>query len=78
MATTSEWEVGHRAARIERNMPPFLQNFDAIWDERKWELELGLKYFETYDFAGKSLADLGSSSSTPARSTSGRGRSTSS
>ena len=23
--------------------PPFLQNFDAIWDERKWELELGLQ-----------------------------------
>ena len=40
-------------------MPRFLQNFDAIWDERKWELELGLGYFESYDFAGKSLAELG-------------------
>ena len=44
----------HRA-----NMPRFLQNFDAIWEERKWELELGLGYFESYDFAGKSLADIG-------------------
>ena len=40
-------------------MPTFLQNFDAIWDERKWELELGLSYFESYDFDGKSLAELG-------------------
>ncbi len=56
---TSEWEIGYRAARIGKNMPRFLQNFDAIWDERKWELDLGLGYFESYDFAGKSLADLG-------------------
>jgi pyruvate, water dikinase len=59
VSTTSEWELGFRAARIERNMGPFLQNFDAIWNERKWELELGLGYFESYDFAGKSLADIG-------------------
>ena len=59
VATTSEWELGFRAARIGRNLPPFLQNFDAIWEERKWELELGLSHFESYDFAGKSLADIG-------------------
>jgi phosphohistidine swiveling domain-containing protein len=59
IATTSEWELGHRAARIERNLPRFLQNFDAIWEERKWELELGLGHFEGYDFAGKALADIG-------------------
>ena len=40
-------------------MPKFLGNFDAIWEERKWELELGLGYFESYDFAGKSLAEIG-------------------
>ena len=57
--TTSAWELGFRAARIERNMPKFLQNFDAIWEERKWELELGLGYFESYDFDGASLADIG-------------------
>ena len=55
----SQWEVGYRAARIEKNMPKFLGNFDAIWEERKWELELGLGYFESYDFAGKSLAEIG-------------------
>src|SRR4029450_1994251 len=55
----SAWEVGFRAARIERTMPSFLQRFDAIWDERKWELELGLHHFETYDFQGKSLEDIG-------------------
>jgi pyruvate,water dikinase len=56
---TSQWEIGYRAARIERNMPKFLGSFDAIWEERKWELELGLGYFEGYDFAGKSLAEIG-------------------
>ena len=56
---TSQWEIGYRAARIEKNMPRFLGNFDAIWEERKWELELGLGYFESYDFDGKSLADIG-------------------
>jgi pyruvate,water dikinase len=56
---TSPWELGYRAARIEKNMPKFLQNFDVIWEERKWELQLGLSYFETYDFAGKSLGELG-------------------
>jgi phosphohistidine swiveling domain-containing protein len=59
VATTSAWELGFRAARIERTMPAFLQNFDAIWDARKWELELGLQHFEGYDLDGKSLADIG-------------------
>ena len=56
---TSQWEIGYRAARIGRNMPKFLGNFDAIWDERKWELDLGLGYFENYDLAGKSLPEIG-------------------
>jgi phosphohistidine swiveling domain-containing protein len=59
VAVTSEWELGFRAARIERNMPKFLGNFDNIWEERKWELDLGLSYFESYDFNGKSLGDIG-------------------
>ena len=75
---TSQWEIGYRAARIEKNMPKFLGNFDAIWEERKWELELGLGYFESYDFAGKSLAEIGQyiedASHVPEA---GRGRSTS-
>jgi phosphohistidine swiveling domain-containing protein len=56
---TSPWEIGFRAARIEKNMPPFLMNFEKIWEERKWELDLGLGYFESYDFSGKSLTELG-------------------
>jgi phosphohistidine swiveling domain-containing protein len=56
---TSEWEIGFRGARIERNMPKFLGSFEATWEERKWELDLGLAHFESYDFAGKSLADIG-------------------
>ncbi len=56
---TSEWEIGFRAARIEKNMPKFLGNFDDIWEERKWELDLGLGYFESFDFSGRSLPELG-------------------
>ena len=56
---TSPWEIGYRVACIEKNMPKFLMNFDTIWSERKWELELGLSYFEGYDFDGKSLGELG-------------------
>ena len=56
---TSPWEIGNRAARIEKNMPKFLQNFEPLWEERKWELELGLNYFENYDFSGKSLQEIG-------------------
>jgi pyruvate,water dikinase len=56
---TSEWEVGFRAARIGENLPPFLQNFDAIWNKRVWELELGLNHFETFDFDGKSIGEIG-------------------
>ena len=57
--TTSPWEIGYRAARIERNMPAFVENFDSIWEARKWELEMGLQHFESYDFVGKSLAEIG-------------------
>jgi pyruvate,water dikinase len=59
VGTTSAWELGFRAARMERTMGPFLENFDSIWNERKWELEVGLGYFESYDFAGRSLAEIG-------------------
>lgn len=55
----SEWEIGFRAERIGRNLPSFLQNFPEIWGNRVWELETGLKYFETFEFAGKSLPELG-------------------
>ncbi|MEQ9499824.1 MAG: PEP-utilizing enzyme [Deltaproteobacteria bacterium] len=56
--TTSEWELGFRGARIEKNLPRFLQNFEEIWKERVWELEMGLGYFEKYDFSGKNFGDI--------------------
>ena len=39
-------------------LPPFLQNFPAIWDERRNEIVKGLHYLETYDLAGKSPAEI--------------------
>ena len=56
--TTSEWELGFRGARIEKNLPSFLQNFKQIWESRVWELETGLNHFESYNFSGKNLADV--------------------
>jgi pyruvate, water dikinase len=55
----SDWEVGFRAERIGRNLPGYLGRFPDIWADRVWELETGLKYFESYDTSGKQLADLG-------------------
>ena len=55
----SDWEIGFRAERIGRNLPSFLQNFEKIWGDRVWELETGLRHFETYDPAGRSLGELG-------------------
>ncbi len=54
----SMWDVEQRAARIERNMPKFLENFDPIWEERKWELDRSLRYFESFDFSGKTIAEI--------------------
>jgi phosphohistidine swiveling domain-containing protein len=59
VTVSSPWEIGNRAARIEKNMPVFLQNFEPLWEERKWELDLGLNYFENYDFSGRSIAEIG-------------------
>ena len=38
--------------------PPFLQNFPAIWDERRNEIVKGLRHLETYDLSGKSPAEI--------------------
>ena len=56
--TTSEWELGFRGARIGKNLPHFLQNFEKIWEDRVWELETGLGHFEKYNFGGTSLGDV--------------------
>ena len=54
----SDWEVGLRFERFGRNLPVFLEHFDDVWASRVWELEGALAYFETYDFAGRSLDEL--------------------
>ncbi len=48
------WVLGCRAERVGAVLPPFLQNFPAIWDERRDEIVKGLHYLETYDLSGKS------------------------
>lgn len=52
------WAIGNRAERIGAILPPFLQNFPSIWDERRNELVRNLKLFETADLSGKSPAEL--------------------
>ena len=52
------WIAGNRAERVGSMLPPFLQNFPAIWDERRNEIVKGLRYLETYDLSGKSPAEI--------------------
>lgn len=52
------WVTGSRGERVGAVLPPFLQNFPAIWDERRNEIVKGLRYLETYDLSGKSLAEI--------------------
>jgi pyruvate,water dikinase len=52
------WIIGNRAQRVGSVLPPFLQNFPAIWDERRGEIVQGLHHLETYDLSGKSPADI--------------------
>ncbi|MGB7098129.1 MAG: PEP-utilizing enzyme [Xanthobacteraceae bacterium] len=52
------WIIGSRAERVGSMLPPFLQNFPAIWDERRGEIVRGLRHLETYDLSGKSPAEI--------------------
>jgi phosphohistidine swiveling domain-containing protein len=52
------WIAGSRAERVGAMLPPFLQNFPAIWDERRAEIVKSLRYLETHDLAGKSAAEI--------------------
>jgi phosphohistidine swiveling domain-containing protein len=52
------WIAGNRAERVGAVLPPFLQNFPAIWDERRAEIVKSLRYLETYDLAGKSPVEI--------------------
>ncbi len=52
------WIIGSRAERVGSMLPPFLQNFPAIWDERRGEIVKGLRHLETYDLSGKSPAEI--------------------
>ena len=52
------WLIGNRAERVGAVLPPFLQNFPKIWDERRDEIFKNLRHFETADLAGKSPAEL--------------------
>ncbi len=52
------WIAESRGGRVGSVLPPFLQNFPAIWDERRAEIVKGLRHLETYDLAGKSPAEI--------------------
>jgi hypothetical protein len=52
------WVAGCRAERVGAVLPPFLQYFPAIWDERRDEIVKGLRYLETDDLSGKSPAEI--------------------
>jgi pyruvate,water dikinase len=56
---TDPREIGARAKRIEKSLPPFLQNFDSIWAARREEVEDAWAYFRSVDLKSLSLAELG-------------------
>src|SRR5215472_9478315 len=51
-------EIGQRARRLERALPPFLQNFDEIWGHMREEVNESWDYFSGVDLSALSLADL--------------------
>jgi phosphohistidine swiveling domain-containing protein len=56
---TDPREIGARAKRIEKSLPPFLQNFDSIWAARREEVEDAWNYFRSIDLESLSLSELG-------------------
>src|SRR6266567_5159984 len=51
-------EIGQRARRLERVLPPFLQNFDSIWGDMREEVNESWDYFRGVDLSALSLEDL--------------------
>ena len=55
---TDPREIGQRAARIARNLPPFLQNFETIWGHMRDEVNESWDYFSGVDLKTLSLDEL--------------------
>ncbi len=51
-------EIGQRARRLERSLPPFLQNFDGIWGDMREEVNESWDFFRGVDHSALSLEDL--------------------
>ena len=58
LPVTDVREIGQRARRLERMLPPFLQNFDEIWGHMREEVNESWDYFRGVDLSALSLADL--------------------
>ena len=58
LPVTDVREIGQRARRLERVLPPFLQNFDEIWGHMREEVNESWDYFHGLDLSALSLADL--------------------
>lgn len=56
---TEPRHIGARAKRIEKTLPPFLQNFEQIWGTMRDELEDEWTHLRSVDLSSLSLADLG-------------------
>lgn len=57
--TTSEYEIGERAARMGPALGHFLTNFDSIWQDRRSEVERGWQHFRSLDTTTMDLPSLG-------------------
>lgn len=54
----TEHVMGARGARVMKTLPAFLDNFPAIWDEKRNEIVETITHFEKADLEGKSLSEL--------------------
>ena len=55
LPVTDVREIGQRARRLERVLPPFLQNFDEIWGHMREEVNESWDYFSGVDLSALSL-----------------------
>jgi hypothetical protein len=51
-------EIGQRAERLGRSLPPFLQNFDEIWGQMREEVNESWDYFRGVDLSALSTQDV--------------------
>lgn len=56
---TDQWEIAERTRRVEARLPAFVNAFEAIWGDRRDELERWWTHLSAADLSALSLSELG-------------------